>query len=692
MKRPKLFEEFQATEQQVNTEQVQEQEVKPTEFLDKFGKDLTKIARENKLEPVIGRDDEIFKVLWILSRKNKNNPVIIGEPGVGKTAIVEGIAQRIATNECPESLQNKRIVYIDMGSLVAGASAQGEFEKRIKTLLQELEEHPEVILFIDEIHMMVNPSQAMDAANMFKPALARGDVRLIGATTYNEYRNSIEKDGALNRRFIPVNVEQPSEKDTINILMKIRHRFEEFHKVKYTDVAVEQCVKLSGRYITDRFFPDKAIDLMDESGARKRLLATRKVLPEVTELEKQLLGLAPQKMKAVEDQDFQKAIEIRGKEKEIKDKIAELLKDKGVDTIEINENDIYEIIALKTGIPTTKLTGDESAKLLEMDKELKMQVIGQDEAMTKLAKFIRRSRVGLKDPNRPSGVFLFLGPTGTGKTLTAKSLAKYIFGSENDIIRVDMSEYREKHNVARLMGSPPGYVGYNEGGQLTEKVRRKPYSIILLDEIEKAHPEVLNVFLQVFDEGHMTDGQGRKIDFKNTIIIMTSNIGATEVKNVVRPVGFGATTAKYEVNQKEVIKKALYKAFPPEFINRIDEIVIFSSLNKENVYKIIDLEMDKLSKKLQNLGYTITITDNVKEMLMKNGYDEQMGARPMKRAIQNYIEDPISDEILRKKITDKIEVDYNFETDKLIINGTPIVEKIKNGLNVKSFNKFKIFE
>ncbi len=658
------------------------------QVLEKFGKDMTKMAEDGELEPVIGRDDEIFQVLWVLSRKMKNNPVIIGEAGVGKTAIVEGIAQRLVEGDCPDVLKDMRIYYINMGSLLSGASAGGQLEARVEQLLKELEENKDIILFIDEIHLIVNPNASIDVANMFKPALARGKMRLIGATTYNEFRNSIEKDSALDRRFQKVVIKEPTEEETINILNLIKSKYEEYHNVKYTDDAIEYCVRLSGRYITDRFFPDKAIDLLDEVGAKIRLSNSKKN-EALVKAEKELLAIKKRKVEALKNNQFDEAGAIRKEEVDKLNEIDKLTSEHKAPAIEINSDEVSNIVSLKTGIPVKKLTQDEGEKLLGMEGELKLMVIGQDEAVTKISKFVRRSRVGLKDKNRPSGVFLFLGSTGTGKTHTVKMLAKYIFGSESDLIRIDMSEYREKHTVSRLTGSPPGYVGYNEAGQLTEKVRRKPYSILLLDEIEKAHPDVLNVFLQVFDDGHLTDAQGRKVDFKNTIIIMTSNVGSAAASAVTAatrvPIGFGDKKSVVEENKKSIVKDALYKHFAPEFINRIDEIIFFNPLEKESIYKIIDLEIEKLSKKLKDMKYTLSITNNVKDLLIEVGYDQSMGARPLKRAIQSYIEDPISDEILKKRIKDKIEVDYDKEQKKLIINGELITERKR----IKNWRQFK---
>lgn len=697
MNRFRLFEAGEETEKNKDRNQSSGGE---TPFLDNFGKDLTKLAEEGKLEPVIGRDKEIFQILWVLARKQKNNPVVIGDPGVGKTAIIEGIAQKIKSGECPPSIKDKRIVYLDMGSLIAGASAQGAFEKRVKTLLNELENNKDIILFIDEIHLMVNSQMAIDAANMFKPALARGDMRCIGATTLNEFRNSIEKDGALERRFQKVMVDQTSIDDTIEILNKIKHRYEEYHSVSYSPESIIACVKLSDRYMPDRFFPDKAIDMLDEVGARVRLMNSESTPPEIIRLEKDLIKIRADKTRLLQSQDFEGSARLRMEEVSKIDRINDLKKNIRVKVVDITEDDISEVMALKTGIPIKKLTQDEGSKLLEMEKELKMQVIGQDEAVTKIAKFVRRSRAGLKDPKRPAGVFLFLGETGVGKTHLVKTLAKYLFGSEDNMIRVDMSEYKEKHNVSRMIGAPPSYVGYGEGGQLTEKVRRKPYCVILFDEIEKAHPDVLSIMLQIFDDGHLTDGGGRKVDFKNTIIIMTSNIGtnlirakseADEYRKSASVVGFGSRESEpskvvMEESKKELIKRELNRTLAPEFINRIDEIIIFSSLGKEEVYKIIDIEIRKLNDRLKAMGYTLSITNNVKDLLMEVGYDEAMGARPLKRAIQTKLEDPISDEILKKTIKDKIEIDYDKQKGQLIINGNYITEKFKY---LKKWNHLK---
>lgn len=654
-----------------------------TPFIDNLGRDFTKMAEDGKIPPVIGREKEIEQIVWVLSRKNKNNPIIIGEAGVGKTAIVEGIANMIISDECPDSLKDKRIIYIDMGSIMAGASKQGELEGRIKQLLKELEENDDVILFIDEIHLIVNESLSIDVANMMKPALARGEMRCIGATTYNEFRESIEKDGALARRFQKVNVDPTTVEDTIEILRRIKGSYEEYHKVSYSDKAVVACVKLSDKYITDRFFPDKAIDLMDEVGAKIRISRKKNVPPEIIETEVQLHRVGEKINNAIKNQKYEEAGELRLREVELKNDLAELGKKySNEEVVEVTEGDVENVISIKTDIPVTKLSKDEGARLLNLEKELSIDIIGQSEAVKTVSKCIRRSRSGLKDPNRPNGVFLFLGSTGVGKTHTVKTLAKHIFSSEKDVIRIDMSEYGAQHNVSRLIGSPPGYIGYGEGGQLTEKVRRKPYSIVLLDEIEKAHPKVLDVLLQVFDDGHLTDGQGVQVDFKNTIIVMTSNIGSSTVDQMVAPVGFGASsnvsnTAKEE-RTKRTIEKELKESLRPEFINRIDDIIIFNSLDREAISRIVGSEVKKLEKRLNELGYELSLSDTMKELLLEEGYDEKMGARPLRRAIQKFIEDPISDAILRKDVEegDTLNMDYNPSTKKISINDEVVNEKL----------------
>lgn len=604
------------------------------------------------------------------------------------TAIVEGIAQIISnSDDCPETLKGKRIIEVDMATIMAGTSNQGDLEKRVKRIIKELEDNPDVIVFIDEIHMIVDSNKPIDVSNMFKPALARGEMRCIGATTEKEYK-IIEKDSALERRFQKVSVGEPTQEETIEILKRLKDNYGKYHGVEYTDDAVVACVKLAGRYITDRFFPDKAIDLLDEVGARMRVRKTKS--KELKDLELELHKIGERKNKLLKSQKFEEAGELRKSENEIKLRLEDLTK--GEDKIVVDKKDVESVMSKKLDLPELKSDDEDVAKkYLELSDKLKMDVIGQDEAVTKVSKLLRRNAAGLKDPNRPSGVFLFLGSTGVGKTHLVKTLAKNIFSSESAMIRLDMSEYGEKHNVARLIGSPPGYVGYGEGGQLTEKVRRKPYSIILLDELEKAHPDVLNVLLQVFEDGHLTDGQGKKVDFKNTIIIMTSNIGARVAAETARtPVGFSGTgvdkTAIEEETAKETIKKELRKALAPEFLNRIDDIIIFSKLSKESIYKIIDVELAKVRKKLDNMGYTLEITDNLKDLLIEKGYDSSLGARPLKRAIVKYIEDPISEEILRKTITDKIVMDYDKDSNKVLINGNQIIEKSKNVLSWKLFN------
>lgn len=665
---------------------------KKTPVLNAFGTDMSKLAEEGKLDPVVGRKDEITQVAWILCRKKKNNPVLIGEPGTGKTAIVEGLAQLIYKNKCPLALKGKRIFSVEMGSLIAGAKAKGQFEERVQAMVKELEKNPEVILFIDEIHMIVG-SGDIDAANMLKPALARGKVQCIGATTLNEYRESIEKDGALERRFQKVMVEETTPEETIEILNNIKDKYGEYHRVIYTESAIKACVDLANRHIPDRFFPDKAIDLLDEVGARAHLDDVDDTPQDIHDIEIELEKLKSKKVTALRDQDFEESAKLRQEEINLKKELEEKRESwskqsSSLKKIEITSKDVAKVFSIKTKIPVEEFDQEEGVKLLQLASNLKMSIIGQDEAITKVSKCIKRNKAGLKDPKKPIGVFLFLGKTGVGKTQLVKALAKNLFGSEDAMIRVDMSEYGEKHNVARLIGSPPGYVGYNEGGQLTEKVRRKPYSVILLDEIEKSHPDVRNIFLQVFDDGHLTDGHGRKVSFKNTIIIMTSNIGASEVSNLRTTIGFsGGDREKEEVKEehvKSIMKKRLSEALTPEFLNRIDDIVMFSSLNKENLYKIIDIEINKLSKMVEKMGFKLTLTDAVKDFLIEKGFDEKMGARPLNRAIQRYIEDPLSDEILKKTIKDVVNIDYN-EKSGILINNNPIEENN----NVRKFRDFR---
>jgi ATP-dependent Clp protease ATP-binding subunit ClpC len=676
------FKKFKVNELREEGEKVE------TTLLDSIGRDLTELAKSDKFDPTIGRTKEIEEVVAILARRRKNNPVLIGDPGVGKTAIVEGIAQIISNDEnCPDTLKGKRIIELDMASIMSGSSNQGDLEKRVKRIIKELEDNPDVIVFIDEIHMIVDSNKPIDVSNMFKPALARGEMRCIGATTEKEYK-IIEKDSALERRFQKISVGEPSQEETIEILKRLKTNYGKYHGVEYSDDAIIACVKLAGRYITDRFFPDKAIDLLDEVGARIRVRKTKS--KELKDLEIELHKIGERKNTLLKSQKFEEAGELRKRENEIKQQLEELSK-REENIITITKKDVEDVMSKKLDLPELKYDDEDVArKYLELGDKLKMDVIGQDEAVSKVSKLLRRNAAGLKDPNRPSGVFLFLGSTGVGKTHLVKTLAKNIFGSESAMIRLDMSEYGEKHNVARLIGSPPGYVGYGEGGQLTEKVRRKPYSIILLDELEKAHPDVLNVLLQVFEDGHLTDGQGKKVDFKNTIIIMTSNIGARVAAETARtPVGFGSGESKSAIQEetaKETIKNELKKALAPEFLNRIDDIIIFSKLSKDSIYKIIDVELSKVRKKLDSMGYALEITDNLKDLLIEKGYDSSLGARPLKRAIVKYIEDPISEEILRKTITDKIVMDYDKDSNKVLINGNQIIEKSKNVLSWKLFN------
>jgi ATP-dependent Clp protease ATP-binding subunit ClpC len=666
-----------------NPEEIQQKEKTETVLLDNLGRDLTVLAKENKFDPTIGRTKEMDEVISILARRRKNNPVLIGDPGVGKTAIVEGIAQIIANDkECPDILKGKRIIELDMATIMSGTSNQGDLEKKVKRIIKELADNPDVILFIDEIHMIVDPNKPIDVSNMFKPALARGEMRCIGATTEKEYKQ-IERDGALERRLQKVMVVEPSQSETIEILKRLKDNYGKFHGVEYSDDAVVTCVKLAGRYITDRFFPDKAIDLLDEVGARARAKATKS--EEVKNLEKELHKVGEAKNAALKAQKYEESSELRRKEKELQEKLTEL-NSREKNKIKITKADVERVMARKIDVPELKSDDDDIAKkYLDLEKNLKMDIIGQDEVVSKVSKCLRRNASGLKDTNRPQGVFLFLGSTGTGKTHTVKTLAKNIFGSESAMIRIDMSEYGEKHNVSRMIGSPPGYVGYGEGGQLTEKVRRKPYSIILLDEIEKAHPNVLNIFLQVFEDGHLTDGQGRKVDFKNTIIVMTSNVGSKAASEAPIPVGFNNKSLAREEKTKDIIKKELQSKFTPEFLNRIDDIIVFSKLSKENIHQIIDVETRKLASKLADMGYTLELTTAMKDFLSENGYDSEMGARPLRRAITKWVEDPISEELLRKTIKDKILVDYDTKKGKVLINGNQIIEK-----KVLSWKLFKM--
>jgi ATP-dependent Clp protease ATP-binding subunit ClpC len=646
-----------------------------TPVLDNFGRDITKLAETGALDPIVGREEEIERVSQILSRRKKNNPILIGEPGVGKTAIVEGLALRIVQRKVSRVLFDKRVISLDLAALVAGTKYRGQFEERMKAIMNELEKNRDVILFIDEIHTIVGAggaSGSLDASNIFKPALARGELQCIGASTLDEYRMYIEKDGALDRRFQKVMVDPPSVEETIQILTNIKSKYEEYHNVSYSDDAIEACVKLSDRYMTDRLLPDKAIDVMDEVGARVHLKNIN-VPQNILDLEKQIEEIKQEKNKVVKSQRFEEAAALRDTEKRLGE---ELEKAKGIWEEEskhkrypIDDEAIAEVVSMMTGIPVKRMVQAESEKLRKMSEDMSGMVIGQSEAISKVVKAIQRNRVGLKDPKKPIGTFIFLGPTGVGKTELARSLARYMFDSEDALIRIDMSEYMEKFTVSRLIGAPPGYVGYEEGGQLTEKVRRKPYSVILLDEIEKAHPDIYNILLQVLDDGQLTDGLGRKVDFKNTLIIMTSNIGVRQLKEFGDGVGF-ATAARMQnqdENNKAVIEKALKRTFSPEFLNRIDDVVIFNSLTKENIFEIIDILMKGVLKRLNNLGFTLEITEAAKDFIADKGYDVQFGARPLHRAIQKYLEDPLAEEILNMNVKqgDILIADLDKENNKI---------------------------
>ncbi len=627
-----------------------------TPVLDNFGRDVTKLAEEDKLDPIIGRENEIERVSQILSRRKKNNPILIGEPGVGKTAIVEGLALRIVQKKVSRTLFNKRIVMLDLAALVAGTKYRGQFEERMKAIMNELEKSRDVILFIDEIHTIVGAGGAtgsLDASNIFKPALARGELQCIGASTLDEYRQHIEKDGALDRRFQKVLVDPPSPEEAINILENIKPKYEEFHNVTYSDEAIKACVKLSDRYISDRFLPDKAIDVLDEVGARVHLKNIH-VPKHIEELEKKIEEIKEQKNQAVKNQQYEKAADLRDKEsKHVRQlEFAKVQWEEEAKTkrYPVNDEEIAEVVSMMTGIPVRRVAQNESKKLVGMNGDLQEVIIGQDEAITKITKAIQRNRLGLKDPSKPIGSFIFLGPTGVGKTELAKALARYIFDSDDALIRIDMSEYMEKFSVSRLIGAPPGYVGYEEGGQLTERVRRKPYSVILLDEIEKAHPDVYNILLQVLDDGQLTDGLGRKVDFKNSLVIMTSNIGVRQLKDFGQGVGFNTQARQQaaEDHSKSVISNALKRTFSPEFLNRIDDVVIFNSLDQEHIFKIIDISLKDLLKRLEGMSFQLILTEKAKKFVAEKGYDPQFGARPLHRAIQKYLEDPLAEFILNE--------------------------------------------
>jgi ATP-dependent Clp protease ATP-binding subunit ClpC len=629
-----------------------------TPVLDNFGRDLTKLAEEDKLDPIVGREKEIERVAQILSRRKKNNPILIGEPGVGKTAIAEGLALRIIQKKVSRVLFGKRVVTLDLASLVAGTKYRGQFEERMKAVMNEIEKSPDVILFIDELHTIVGAggaSGSLDASNMFKPALARGEIQCIGATTLDEYRQYIEKDGALARRFQMVMVDATTPEETLQILDNIKDKYQDHHHVAYSEEAIKACVTLSDRYISDRFLPDKAIDVMDEAGARVHINNIN-VPEQIVTLEESIEDVKKEKNRVVKSQKYEEAAQLRDKEKKL---IAQLEEEKNkweeetkTKRYEVNEENVADVIAMMTGIPTKRIAQNESKKLLTMKDELTTSVIGQDEAVTKLTKAIQRTRVGLKDPKKPIGSFVFLGPTGVGKTEMAKVLATYLFDKEDSLIRIDMSEYMEKFSVSRLVGAPPGYVGYEEGGQLTEKVRRKPYSVVLLDEIEKAHPDVFNILLQVLDDGILTDGLGRRVDFRNTIIIMTSNIGARDLKDFGAGIGFATQAKKENMDEimKSTIQNALKKAFSPEFLNRLDDVIVFNSLEREHIHEIIDISLGHLFKRVIDMGYALTLSKKAKDFLSDKGYDPQFGARPLNRAIQKYLEDAVAEEILKERL------------------------------------------
>ena len=646
-----------------------------TPVLDNFSRDLNRLAEQGKLDPVIGREREILRIAQILSRRKKNNPIIIGEPGCGKTAIVEGLAMKIVSGECPRNLIDKRIVNLDLTSVVAGTKYRGQFEERMKIIIEELHANPNIIIFIDEIHTLVgsgNSAGSMDGSNIFKPALSRGELQCIGATTLDEFRKNIEKDGALERRFQKVLVEPSSISETIQILKNVRDKYESFHKVTYSDEIIEACVKMADRYITDREFPDKAFDILDEVGARMQ--TELKIPVSIEELKKKASEIKQLKIDVVKKQNYEQAAELRDKEKKLLTKLEveknkfeeQLSKDKQKITIE----DLYDVVSNMTKIPVNKMNVDDTKSLLNLDKTLMDKVIGQNEAVIKISKSVRRNRLGIKDPNKPIGSFVFLGSTGVGKTHLAKQLAKEMFGTEDSLIRVDMSEYQEKHSISKLVGAPPGYVGYEEGGLLTEKVKNKPYSVILFDEVEKAHKDVFTILLQILDDGHVTDSLGRKINFKNTLIILTSNLGIKKLQDFGTGIGFSTNSYSNEEAKKDIIMKEMKKFFSPEFINRIDDTIVFNSLNIEDIKKITDIELKKLVNRLSDMNYKITYDDSVIEYMSKIGYDELYGARPLKRAIQDKIEDLLSEEVLTGKLVEN-------KTYQIVVDGEEIKIKKK---------------
>ncbi len=648
-----------------------------TPVLDNFGRDITKSAEEGRLDPIVGREKELQRIAQILSRRKKNNPILIGEPGVGKSAIAEGLALRIVDRKVSRALFNKKIFTLDLASLVAGTKYRGQFEERMKAVLNELEKNPDIILFIDEVHTIVgagNASGSLDASNMFKPALARGEIQCIGATTLDEYRQYIEKDGALERRFQKILVEPTTPDETVDILNNIKEKYEDHHLVKYTDDALKACVDLTNRYLSDRYLPDKAIDALDESGARVHI-SNIHVPIEIINIENEVEEIKKKKTKAINSQKFEEAAEYRDKERKLQEELESFKRkweeESNIHRETVTEDNVAEVVAMMTGVPVQRIAQNESDRLVNMEDELATAVIGQEDAIRKVVQAIRRNRAGLKDPNKPIGTFIFMGPTGVGKTHLAKVLSEYLFDSVDALVRIDMSEYMEKFAVSRLMGAPPGYVGYEEGGQLTEKVRRKPYSIVLLDEIEKAHPDIFHLLLQLLDDGVLTDSLGRKVDFRNTIVIMTSNIGSRQLKDFGQGVGF-ATAAKKAAGadySRSVIENALKKTFAPEFLNRIDDVIIFNQLEREGIHKIIDIEMSHLLKRMHKLGYKINVSEKAKDYIAEKGWDVQFGARPLKRAIQKYIEDPLAEKIITYKVAegDLIKVDFDKKNSEIII-------------------------
>ena len=673
-----------------------------TPVLDNFGRDLTRFAEDDKLDPIVGREKEIERVSQILSRRKKNNPILIGEPGVGKSAIAEGLALRIVQRKVSRVLFNKRVVTLDLASLVAGTKYRGQFEERMKAVMNELEKSKDVILFIDEIHTIVGAggaSGSLDASNMFKPALARGEIQCIGATTLDEYRTNIEKDGALERRFQKVLVEPTSIEETIEILHNVKGKYEDHHNVKYSDEAIKACVSLTERYISDRFLPDKALDALDEAGSRVHI-TNIKVPKDVVALEEEIEKAKDKKNAVVRSQKYEEAAELRDVERQLEEKL-EAAKKKWEDESKnqretVSEENVAEVVAMMTGVPVQRIAQKESKRLSNMGQILQGSVIGQEEAIQKVTKAIQRNRAGLKDPNKPIGSFIFLGPTGVGKTQLAKELARFLFDKDENLIRIDMSEYMEKFAISRLVGAPPGYVGYEEGGQLTEKVRRRPYSVVLLDEIEKAHPDVFNLLLQILDEGVVTDSLGRKIDFRNTIIIMTSNIGSRQLKDFGQGVGFSTSAKKDGADDytKGVIQSALKKAFAPEFLNRIDDVVLFNSLSKEDIFQIIDIELKHLYIRVENMGYKIQLTENAKEYIAERGYDVEYGARPLSRAIQKYLEDPMAEEIINSNMKegDTLVVNFDKKKEEIVVKvkkgkSTPKKSEEKNSENTADFSE-----